>query len=136
MLLFNKNQLSMSTTVAGVTVTTETEYDDMGNAVAQTDRRGFTTANTYDSCGRLLTTEDPLGNTTTYEYNDAGMQTKVIDSNGAVSETVYVVPGTPYITLDFLGRMWPWCRMARPARAVVAGEPQKPGSSGDTIYSS
>ena len=100
---------------------TQTEYDLVGNEVAQIDalgrrtemeydayRRltkttypdGTTMLNTYDPEGNLLTDTDRLGRVTTYEYDNLNRLIKTTQVDGSVAQTEYDAIGRVIAEID------------------------------------
>jgi RHS repeat-associated protein len=85
------------TTPGGTTLnaTESWTYDDAGNQLSHTDRRGQTTTYVYDSLNRVVAVYDPLlagqsiRGVTGTTYDDAGNKLTTTDQNGAVTEWTY-----------------------------------------------
>ncbi|QDV74516.1 choice-of-anchor Q domain-containing protein [Botrimarina mediterranea] len=88
---------------AGVAPFETYDYDDVGNMVASTDARGYTTYFSYDELNRLREQQTPRTHVingvvllldgqdaiTKYEYDDNGNRTKIIDANNADTQYAY-----------------------------------------------
>ena len=78
-----------------ITPTESFGYDDVGNLISQTSRRGHTTNFDFDDFNRVVRQLDPLltGESTRgairFEYDDVGNRTAVVDQRGARVEYTY-----------------------------------------------
>ncbi|MDQ1748921.1 MAG: hypothetical protein QOD07_3184, partial [Frankiaceae bacterium] len=85
------------TTPGGTTLhpTESWTYDDVGNQLSHTDRRGQTSTYVYDSLNRVVAAYDPLlagqssAGVTRTTYDDVGNKLTVTNQNGAVTESTY-----------------------------------------------
>ena len=76
-------------------VTFETDYDALGNTIAQRDPNGLETTFGYDGLYRLDRETDPLQHSTTYAYDAAGNRTAMTDARNV----------TTYFEYDGVGRL-------------------------------
>jgi RHS repeat-associated protein len=92
------DRIIRTTTVGtGVSVTTETGYDQNGNKTREKDRRGVEKVSTYDALNRLtqvditagLPGEAPMGTIAKYEYDLVGNKTAETDLAGLTTRFEY-----------------------------------------------
>ena len=77
---------------AGVTdedVTTQYQYDPVGNRIKTIDARGNETGYTYDTLNRRIQMTDPESNTTQYGYDALSNRTTMTDPNGIITSFGY-----------------------------------------------
>jgi len=85
------------TTPGGTTLhpTESWTYDNVGNQLSHTDRRGQTSTYVFDSMNRVVAAYDPLlagqsaPGVTRTTYDDVGNRLSVTDQDGAVTESTY-----------------------------------------------
>jgi YD repeat-containing protein len=85
--------------ITGSSPTTVYQLDAVGNRIAATDARGFTTRFEYDLSNRLIAATDPLGGRTRSMYDVAGQLVAAVDELGAASYTKFDDRGRPDLQL-------------------------------------
>ncbi|MBI3901196.1 MAG: RHS repeat protein, partial [Chlamydiia bacterium] len=73
----------------------ETEYDKLGQVIAETDVCGNTTRFTYDALGRRTELHHPDGVIERQEYDALGNITKFVDGKGYETRALYDFRGNP-----------------------------------------
>ncbi|GIO14791.1 hypothetical protein J19TS2_43460 [Cohnella xylanilytica] len=68
---------------------TSYEYDYVGNLIAETDARNFTSHYSYDYLGRLRSKQDAMGNETSYLYNALNQISEQREPGGKITGIIY-----------------------------------------------
>ena len=82
---------------------TNNTYDDVGNLISSTEivnGVSRTTSSTYNALGQVTSTTDALGNTTQYQYNAAGQVTKTTFADGSTIVDKYDSQGNKIAEID------------------------------------
>jgi YD repeat-containing protein len=84
---------------------TETDYDDLGQAIASRSYAAggtllSSTSTAYNANGQAITSTDALGNVTDSYYDIAGRSVRSIGPDGTSSETLYDAAGRAYLSID------------------------------------
>jgi len=101
----NNRLLSQSIDPAGLNLTTQFEYDAVGNRLKSIDARGNAARYVYDALNRNIKVIDPLLFETKLEFDGVGNKLAILDAKGGVTRFEFDAGNRVIKTTDAEGRV-------------------------------